>query len=96
MEEVMANLAGHMSGQRPRRGRHITMEELIQETEFKVAYQKGYESYLCPCRSCHSRHMYTSQTIRIHLRLNECNKMLNFSMVGRDPPWRVSKGGHIC
>jgi hypothetical protein len=58
------------------------MEELIQETEFRVAYEKGYDSYLCPCRCCHGGHRYSLQTIRMHLRLNKRDEMLNFSMLG--------------
>jgi hypothetical protein len=93
MEEVMAHLAGDISGQRARRGRYIPMEELIQETEFKVAYEKGYDAYLCPCRSCHGGHRYSLQTIRTHLRLNKRDEMLNFFMVGGDPPGGYPREG---
>jgi hypothetical protein len=68
---------------------------MIQETEFRVANEKGYNSYLCPCRSCHGGHRYSLQTIRAHLRLNKRDEMLNFSMVGGDPPGGYPRDG-VC
>jgi hypothetical protein len=82
----------HGGGQTSR-GRYIRMEDMIQETEFRVAYERGYDSYLSPCRSCHGGRRYSLQTIKTHLRVNGRDEMLNFSMLGGDPPQGYPREG---
>jgi hypothetical protein len=69
------------------------MEDMIQETEFRVASERGYDSYLCPCRTCHGGHRYSLQTIRTHLRIHKHDEMLNSSMLGGDPPSGYPRDG---
>jgi hypothetical protein len=65
---------------------HIPIEDLILQTELRVAAAKGYNSYLCPCRSCHGGRRYHTDTIQQHLRNYGRDYFLNPLMLGGDLP----------
>jgi hypothetical protein len=70
---------------RPATRRHVSMEDLILETELRVAREKEIDLFRCPCRKCHGGHKYSVETIRTHLRLHTQDIHLTYSMVGGDP-----------
>jgi hypothetical protein len=64
----------------------IMEEDVIFQTELRVAVACGYESYLCLCRKCHGGHKYGIESIQEHLRMYGKDINLLHSMLGGDPP----------
>jgi hypothetical protein len=65
---------------------HIPVEDLILQTELRVAAARRYEPYLFPFRTCHSGHRYHMHSIEQHLRKYIRDYYLNHLMVGGNPP----------
>jgi hypothetical protein len=69
----------------PSCGRHIARDDLIFETELRVAREKGIDIFLCPCCRCHRGRRYSIDTIRTHLQVYRRDIHLIYSMLGGDP-----------
>jgi len=72
---------------------HIPIEDLILEIELRVAKEKQYTSFRCPCTKCQDGRRYKLKGIRNHLRVNGRDPFLMHSMVGGDPKEGYPKEG---
>jgi hypothetical protein len=67
--------------------RYIPREDLILQTELRIANDNNVHVFLCPCRECHGGGRRRGiSTIRNHLKENGRDSHLMRSMLGRDPP----------
>jgi hypothetical protein len=66
--------------------RHIPVEDLILDHELRVASEKNYTAFKCPCINCEGGIRKPIAIIRQHLCTVPQDPYLYHSMVGEDPP----------
>jgi hypothetical protein len=64
--------------------KYIPVEDLILQHEMRIARDKQYESFMCPCSDCKGGLHKSIPMIKEHLRRVPCDKFLYHSMVGED------------
>ena len=89
----MAGTSGSGPDDPHRREKYISREDLIFQTEERVAHQGNFTTFLCPCKKSKGGHRYSIQAIKKHLRENGRNQMLMKSMVGGDHPGGYPSAG---
>lgn len=65
--------------------KHIPIEDLLLQHELRIAREKHYDSFMCPCSDCKGGLCKSIPTIKEHLRRVQRDKFLYHSMVGKDP-----------
>ena len=68
-----------------RTGRHISLGDLILQTELRVATKKNIMAYPCPCVNCHGGLRKPVNVIKEHHRSVGRDPFLTKSIIGGDP-----------